>query len=219
LPGLTIDVRSNVSEVLRGMSEYRKQFPFSIAKALTVTAQQARDEQRKAMPERFTMRRNWIVQGVRSEPATKDNLRSVVKDVDPFMAIQETGGTKTSIRKRVFDYGDYLAVPLDARRNKRDVVDKRDWPQNLINPFVLTARDGRKYLAVHDIVVGNRIRGVRSARGKQQRTSGTRLMYALVKREAISPRLKLFETVSAVVRSRFDSNLREALLVAIATAR
>jgi hypothetical protein len=215
----TFDVRSNIDEVLRGHLKRRDQQPFAIAKALTVTAQQARDEQQKEMPQRFTVRRPWVLKGVRIEPATKTNLRSVVKDIDPFMAIQETGGTKTSINHRVFDWGEYLAIPLDARKSKRDIVDKRDWPKNLIDPFILTARDGRKYLAVHDIAVGKGTRSVRTARGKQKRITGTRLMYVLVKRETLLPRLQLRQTVARVVDQRFTPNLRAAILEAERTAK
>jgi hypothetical protein len=58
------------------------------------------------------------------------------------MGLQETGGTKASIHKRVFEWGDYLAIPVDARRSKSDIVAQKDWPKNLVDPFVLTAKDG-----------------------------------------------------------------------------
>lgn len=217
---LAIDVRSNVAEVIRSLGAVRTdQIPFGTARALTNTAREARDVVRSEMPQRFTVRRPWIQQGVRFSGATKQSLTATVFDKDPFMAIQETGGEKVSIRKRVFDYGEYLAIPLDARRSKRDVVDKRDWPQNLIHPYILTARDGRKYLAVHDIVVANRIVGLRTARGKQKRATGTRLMYVLVKRETVRARFGFRTTVERVARERFPINFAQSMRDAQATAK
>jgi hypothetical protein len=89
----------------------------------------------------------------------------------------------------VFEWGDYLAIPVDARRSKSDVVAKQDWPQNLVDPFVLVAKDGRKYLAVHSITSGKSgAVNVRNARGKQRRASGARLMYLLVTSEGPNER-------------------------------
>jgi hypothetical protein len=215
-----LDVRSNAAEIIKQIGFIRTdQLPFATAKALTDTARDAVAVKRAELPNEFTVRRPWIINGIVSTPATKQSLTAIVRDRDPFMEVQETGGIKSSINRRVFDYGEYLAVPLDARRNKRDVVDRRDWPKNLIDPFVLTARDGRKYLAVHEITVGQRQQSVRTARGKQRRTSGTRLMYVLIRREAIRARLGLRATVTRVARERFPVNFVSALRTALSTAR
>jgi len=215
-----MDVRSNIAEVIAQLERVRRdQLPFATAKALTLIAKDARDEVKREMASRFTVRRPWIQQGVRFEAATKANLTARVYDKDPFMALQETGGEKFSLRRRVFDYGDYIATPVDARRSKRDVVDKRDWPQNLVNPFILTARDGRKYLAVHAFVVGGRSQGVGSARGKQKRITGTRLMYLLHPRATYKARFGFRDTVGRVVRERFEVNFAQALNDAMASAK
>jgi hypothetical protein len=217
---LAIDVRAEIASTIRDLNSFRSdQLPFATALALTRTAQDARDEVRRSMPSRFTVRRDWIAKGVVVDQATKTNLTAIVRDRDPFMALQETGGEKASIGKRVFDYGEYLAIPLDARKNKRDIVDKRDWPQNLIDPFVLTARDGRKYLAVHSINVSNRTQAVRTARGKQRRTTGTRLMYVLVRREELQARFGFRATVEKVARDRINPNFIASMDSAIASAR
>src|SRR5438105_2225598 len=121
---LKISVTTTTDEVIRQLNVRMDQVRFATALALTRTAQDARAEIQREMPERFTVRTPWIAKGVRYTPANKQDLAATVSDIDPFMRIQETGGEKTSIHRRVFDYGEYLAVPLDARLNKRDVVRK-----------------------------------------------------------------------------------------------
>jgi hypothetical protein len=198
----------------------RQQIPFAAAGGLNDTAFDAKAAIVAEMPSQFTVRRPWILQGVRVITATKDKLEATVYDKDPFMALHETGGTKASIHKRVFDWGDYLAIPLDARRSKSDVVAKQDWPQNLVDPFVLTARDGRKYLAVHAITSGKSgAVNVSRARGKQKRTSGTRLMYVLVPRVQMNKRLTLNQTGARVATERWPVNFAARLAQGLATAR
>jgi hypothetical protein len=214
---LSISVRSNVSDTVRLLNARRDQIPFAAALALTRTAQDAREEIKRELPSRFTIRTPWVAKGIRYTPATKRSLTATVSDIDPFMRIQETGGEKRSIHRRVFDYGDYIAIPIDARRNKRDVVRKEDWPQHLVEPFVIHARDGRIYLAVH--ALSKRIRGGGGKFGIGKKVGGTRIMYVLVKRESIHARFGFVDTVRKVVRDRFDLNFRAAIAQATATAR
>jgi hypothetical protein len=211
----SISVTSDVQSTIRQLQVRRDQVPFATALALTRTAQDGQAEIRRQLPSRFTIRTPWVAKGVRYKPADKRSLTAMVYDVDAFMRIQETGGEKVSIHKRVFDYGDYLAIPIDARRNKRDVVRREDWPQNLVNPFVIHARDGRTYLAVH--ALSKRIRG--GAFGIGKNVGGTRIMYILVRRESLRARFGFAATVRDVVRDRFNINFRDAINVANATAR
>jgi hypothetical protein len=198
----------------------REQVPFAAAGGLTDTAFDAKAGVVAEMPSRFTIRRPWITQGVRVIPATKQKLEATVYDKDPFMGLQETGGTKASIHKRVFDYGDYLAIPLDARKTKSDVVAKQDWPQNLVDPFILTARDGRKYLAVHSITSGKSGPvNVSRARGKQRRDTGTRLMYVLVPRVEMKARLSLGMIGARVSADRWPINFATRMAQGVATAK
>lgn len=200
----------------------REQLPFATAKALTMTAQDVQAAEREQMARTFQIRRPWTIQGIRIKAALKSDWpfqSALIFSRDPFMGLQETGGTKTSIRRRVFDYGDYLAVPLDARRTPGDVVRKQDWPQNLINPFILTARDGRMYLAVTELA-NAKGKGRRVGRGAVRGTwSGTKLMYRLVEREQIKPRLGLVALGKRLGPVRFPINFEAAMAKALATAR
>jgi hypothetical protein len=216
---LVISVRHDLQRIAEGWHAMQRQIPYAAAISLTRTAQELQDEIRKGMPSAFTLRRQWVVQGIRIKSARKDFLQAEVYSRDPFMTLQETGGTKTSIHKRVWDYGEYLAIPLDARRTKSDIVQKADWPENLIKPFVLTARDGRQYLAVHAINSKRGATSVSKSRGKQKRPTGTRLMYTLVKRYQLKSRLGMGKLARELAVPAFHRHMRLALLDALATAR
>jgi hypothetical protein len=184
----------------------RARIPSAAALALTDTGQDVKAAVLAEMPSRFTIRRSWILQGLRVIPASSTSLSVTVYHKDAFMGLQETGGTKASIHKRVFEWGDYLAIPVDARRSKSDIVAQKDWPKNLVDPFVLTAKDGRKYLAVHSLGGGGRKVSVRKARGQNRRVSGSRLMYLLVDKVAVPDRLTLHETGPRVAAERWPIN-------------
>lgn len=217
---IRFDVRSDLDKAIKALNAQAKQVPFATALALTRTAADVQGEIRNEMPGNFTLRRDWVVKGIRIKPATKSTLTAEVFSRDAFMAIQESGGIKRSINRRVFDYKGYLAIPLDARRSKRDIVAKQDWPANLINPFVFTARDGRTYLAVHQVNVGKTgPRDVRALRGKQKRSTGLRLMYTLIREETLRPRLGMRRIATRVIEARFGQHFAAAYEQAVRTAR
>lgn len=215
----TISIKHDLDKAMAGFAAQQKQVRYAAAVALTKTAQDLQAEIRNEMPRNFTLRRQWVVQGIRIKAARRDFLQAEVFSRDPFMAIQESGGTKTAIGRRVFDYQGYLAVPLDARRSKYDVVRKEDWPENLVDPFILTARDGRKYLAVHQLGSRKGPRSVRTMRGKQKRETGTRLMYTLVKSEQLRARLGMRRIAARIVEPRWHENFGRALFEALSTAK
>lgn len=217
---IAISVKSDLADAINRFANQQRQVRYAAAVALTKTATDLQHAIRDEMPRNFTIRRDWTVKGIRVKPARKDFLQAEVYSKDPFMGIQETGGTKVSIGRRVFDYQGYLAIPLDARRNKYDVVRKEDWPANLVDPFILAARDGRKYLAVHQLGMGKRgPRSVKGMRGKQRRDTGTRLMYTLVKSEQLRARLGMRRIAAEIVDPRWRANFGDALFNAMATAR
>jgi hypothetical protein len=217
---MQMSVRADVDAVKRMLTNVqREQMPFATAAALSDTVKDIRTQVQADIPSQFNLRRPWIVQGIRFTPATKQELTASVYSKDPFMALQQTGGTKTSIGRRVFDYGNYLAIPLDARTSKSDIVRKEDWPANLVEPFVFTAHDGRRYLAVHALGGKKGPQSVKTARGKQKRSTGLRLMYVLVPKAEYHKRFTLVETGLRLAPERFPMHLSERLAQALATAR
>jgi hypothetical protein len=191
-----------------------KQFRFSVAKALTQTAVEIQREVKNNMPSRFTLRRQWIVQGIRMEKATKDNLTATVYSKDVFMGRQEVGGTKTP------KYDQHLAIPMRAvRRYKSGMINPADLPKNLGQAQFTVKRGGKDAArrgaggSVFKLVSNGRTFLCRRKNGKVE------LLYMLVPRAKVEKRLGLADDAVKVARARFSSNLRDALEYAMRTAR
>lgn len=199
---INISVASEIQAAvakLQTLSE-AQQFRFSVAKALTTTASQVQQEVKKNMPSRFTLRRQWVVQGIRMERATKDNLTAKVYSRDKFMGLQEIGGTKGPLRN-------YLAIPTRmVKRTPTDMIRKSDRPKALGDKVEIVDYKGHKYLALK--------KGRKGAGGQQMR-----LLYLLIPRANIKKRLGLGDDAIKVAKAQFTNNLRDALEYAMRTAR
>lgn len=198
---LTLNVTADLKTCMKQLDGFRSdQFAFAVAKALTKTAQDAQKAVRDDMPNRFTLRRQWIVQGIRIEKATKSNLTAMVYSRDrSFMDRQEGGGIKAP------KYGSNLALPMPSvRRTKTQIIAKSELPGNLKNKFIIHAKDGRVYLA-------NRF-----AKGKR---AGVQLMYELRPKASVKPRLGMHDITNRIVQQNFQKNLIEAMQYAMRTAR
>ncbi|WP_366655333.1 hypothetical protein [Fodinicurvata sp. EGI_FJ10296] len=89
---ITDDITRQINRLRR---HQRRHVPFAMARAMTLLAREGRDAVRESLPQRFNIRRPWVIQGVRFVFATKQSLTSTVYSRDRFMVEQETGGTKT----------------------------------------------------------------------------------------------------------------------------
>lgn len=199
---LTISVQTDIEQAIRKLATFteQQQFKFSVAKALTKTAVDVQGEVRKNMPSRFVLRRQWIVQGIRVERATKQNLTATVYSRDKFMGLQEFGGSKSPLRN-------YLAIPTSmVRRTKTDVIAKSDRPSSLGDKASIIDFNGHKWLA---------LKKPRKGAGGNK----LRLLYLLVPRAQLKERLGLGKDGMRVARAMFVDNLRDALEQAVRTAR
>ena len=199
---MEISIQSDIKRVLGQLDTFsRRQIPFAIAKALTDTAKDVQADVKRSMPSKFTLRRQWIVQGIRIIPANKQTLTAVVysKDSATFMGRQEQGGEKEPQKGR------RIAVPTSAvRRTKTQIISRAELPANLTNSFVLEAKDGRTWIAK------------RFNKGKR---AGLQLMYQLLPSTRIKPRLGLRETGETIIRRRFTDKLVAALQSALNSAK
>lgn len=199
---LQVSVKSEIENAIRQLQTIgqAKQFQFSVAKALTNTAYDIQKEVRKNMPQRFTLRRQWVVQGIRVDRATKDSLTATVYSRDKFMGLQELGGPKSPLRN-------YLAVPTSmVRRTKTEMIAKSDRPKNLGNRAEIIELHGKKWLALK--------RDRKGANGNR-----LRLLYLLVPRAQVKKRLGLGDDAAKIARLRFTENLKSAMEFAMRTAR
>lgn len=189
-----------------------KQFKFAVAKALTTTAKDAQAAVRFSIPSKFTLRRNWIVNGIRIKAATPETMTSEVFSIDPFMSLQEGGGIKKPMRDK------YLAIPTtNVRRTKKDIIRQSELPSKLPNTIIglgntkrasLTTNTGEKYMVV--------LKGKRALRKTDDRFI---FKYKLQTSAMIKPRLGLVDTSLQVVKDRFKQNLDASIAYVIATMR
>lgn len=114
---------------------------FALAKTLTNLAIESRDAVKQEMTEHFTIRRPWVVKGIRAKGATKSNLTAYVWSQDSggrrdFMGRQETGGLKTPMG------GGHIAIPMKAvKPTERSLVPQVMKPKALLGrPVVIQGK-------------------------------------------------------------------------------
>jgi len=199
---MIVSVQTDIEKAIKQLRSFteREQFRFAVAKALTKTAVDVQREVRKNMPSRFILRRQWIVQGIQIERATKQNLTASVYSRDKFMKLQEAGGQKNPLRN-------FIAIPTSmVKRTKTDMVARADRPAALGDRAEVIELNGHKWLA---------LKKARKAANGQR----LKLLYLLVPRAQLKERLGLAKDGERVARARFVDNLREALEQAVRTAR
>ncbi len=219
---MNIEIRG-LNEAIKYMSDLQKnQLPFATAKALTMTAKDVQAEVIKTLPERFTLRTPWYKTwpyGFLITPAIKTRLEATVYSKAPFMTLQEEGGVKTP-------RGRMIAVPTNnIRRTKRDLIKEDQRPAYLLKGYRLRGASKAKGMGKRAERSGNiafikEINGVlgiwqRVGRGKDT----TRLMYTLIPRADIQPRLFFYQTGKKVVDMKFNQNFGTAMNDALRTAK
>ena len=219
---LAIEVRYVPEARAELLDTYANQIPFANALALTADAKDAQDYiRRTTLPARFTLRRPaWAKQGIRIQAATKASQVAVVRDINPYMALQQSGGVK-------IPFGNAIAVPLSgARRNVKSLID----PENM--PHAVMQRGGFIRAGIMYAVTFKRGRSKRLSRSlRPSGIRGTELraapswsreivpMYALVKRAVVKPRYGFDADVMNVVRRNHARNWAVAFEKAVKTKR
>lgn len=190
-------------EVAAQFEELGRQLPFAQSTTLNGLANATQAKVQDGLPSRFNLRRaEFIRRTVYRKPgedfATKSRLEAGVR-INPerdFLAKFEEGGEKTSRN------GGRVAVPVDVRRNKNDIVSKANRPRVLLTK--------PKVALLRDVIVQRVGRG---------RKAATRLLYVLKKSVRIPQRLGMAETARSVADTQTDAIAGAAIDKALRTAR
>ena len=225
---MRIDVDTNAGEVARSLRFlFRDQVPFATSLAINQTARGIQTEQRAGMRQRFTIRRAYVLQGVKfSKFSTKRDLEAIV-EIDPtreFLFKFEEGGT---VRPR----GTRLAVPDEVRRGKTGVVSRVMRPRRLEferwgsgpraevdrgkkRTFMIRKSDGTGAILQR---LGRR-GGKRKPRG-QRRVGKLRMLFSFTPQAEVEPSLRFELTARTVFEQSFASNFEASFDRAVRTAR
>ena len=199
---ITFSVKTDIDKAIRKLASVTEaqQLNFAVSKAINRTAMDVQAAVRQAMPQRFTLRSNWVVQGIRVEFSNKRKLEAIVYSRDRFMKLQEYGGVR-------HPFGNYLAIPTTlVRRTPRDKIRRADTPKGLGDKAEVVTVGRRRYLAL-------------KKRRRGRSGNELRLMYLLLPQASIQRRLGLIDDGLRVSRLNFSTRLREELAEAIARAR
>jgi hypothetical protein len=201
-----ISVKHDIDAATRGLDDFAlRQVPFATAAALTDTAKDGQSGVQDSLSRRFTLRNNYVRSGIRITPATKATMMAVVGSLEPFMEKQETGGTKTAR-----DHS-RVAVPVEAKRSKRDLIPKGQRPGALRGKPKVLAWKGSNILRRGGAF------GILERVGKARYP--LRILYWLKRGVHVKPRLGFKPTVEDIVHRRFGPHFVRRLEEAKATAR
>lgn len=132
---LNLKAQSNQRWINQQLDKFaKKDLPEQLAKVLTGIAFEARDAVRKTLPNRFTLRRPWISNGIGAMGAKPSSLTAVVFSLDKFMESQEIGGVNPDARP----------IPLGrmAAIARTKVIPKSQWVGSLRNKPNVFVRKG-----------------------------------------------------------------------------
>lgn len=196
--------RTNFRELEEWLGQLAtKQVPFATAKALTRTAQDARDAVRDELPKRFQIRSGWVAGGIRIVPASKSDWPRAVAWVgsrDPFMELQETGGVKRPAKG-----ARNLAIPTSATTSKRTSGGR-----------IPAARKPRALLEKRGVYVSGK--AIRRRKGRRS-SSSSETLYLLRPAATLKARFGFQDTVEKTVARVYAPRFREAFEAAITAPR
>ena len=215
---MRIDVDTNAAEVARSLRFlFREQVPFATSLAINNTAKGIQAEQREGMKSRFTIRRAYVLQGVKiSKFSTKRDLEAIV-EIDPtrdFLFKFEEGGT---VRPR----GTRLAVPDEVRRGKTGVVSRVMRPRRLeferwgSGPKAEVHRGKRRTFMIRR---PGGTGGIFQRVGRRKSTK-LRMLFSFTPQAEVDPTLEFELTAQTVFESTFESNFVASFDRAVRTAR
>lgn len=180
-----------------------KQIIYGTAVGLTKTAKEGQAAVQGALRGAFTIRNRWPEVGplaIKIQAATPKRLEAEVRTAADFLALHETGGTKTGRG------GHRLAIPgEDVKRTKRLIIPKSQRPRAMMarGAFIIKTSKG-------DVIA------IRQGRGK---TKKLKFLYNLERSARIKKNPTFFEPIHKVINRRLNSNVRREVKLALQNMR
>jgi hypothetical protein len=218
---MQIRVKVDTRQLTRRLGDLARKAPQAIANGINRTAEELQRVQRADQRRSFTVRRPAFVdKAVKIKPFARRGSLFAIVLIDPpggqarasILTQHEQGGPKRA------KGGGRVAVPIDARRNKSDIVQKGQRIRALnLHP------DGRgRIIGARRVFIAGR-RGeanqvVLQRVGKGKR-SKVRVLYSLERSVPLTPRLHFKQNAERVVRQSFARNLEAGIKEAIERAR
>lgn len=226
---IQVRVTTNAGAVARALKGFfRDQVPFALSVGINETAKDGQAAQIGGMAQRFTIRRqSWVNRAIKIKPfSTKRSLTATIQVEPPGGAGRADILTRHEERGRRQPHsGSALAVPLEARRSKRDIVKKRDRPRSFSfervqtrGPNEIFKGDRRTFMVRSPDGSGWILRRV--GPGESGRLfEGTKVLFRLKPETRIPGDLRFIATITATVAQRFELNFNRAFDQAVRTAR
>jgi len=216
---MSFEIKTNAPEIaatIRALAG--DQIPFAIAYGVTRTAWNAVDAQREGMEDRFTIRRKWVLRGVRvTKRAEKSDGEAHVAILPDrgFLVRFEDGGTVQPEKASRF------AVPQEAKRTGTGVLRKNQRPRSFnfkkwgSGPVADVYRgDRRAFLIRKKDGTG----GIYQRYGRSGRTR-VRQLFSFTPDAQLEALLQFEPTAREVVAERLAPNIDEGLDRALGVGR
>lgn len=206
---MNITISVDAKAVLTDLQAMSNQVPFATSKAINRTLEQSQQGIRQHLNTGgyFRLRRKEFVERTikinREDFATKRKLEGTIR-VDPTRDV--LAKFEEDREKRPRD-GSHIAVPIEAKRNKAEVIPRAQRPKAL--------------LAAGKAFLGKTRKGTLAIMARVGRGRGTtlRTLFVLKPRVPIKPELRFRETVTRTADRNWRENMLQAFDDAMRTAK
>lgn len=220
-----LSMKVDVDGPLRGMQSLRtEQLPFTIARSLTMTAQEGQAAARGLEWRVFKLRNDWTVRNTKIQAATKQTLTALVftdtenrkSGAPDYLPRQEEGGEKIPVGGR-----QHLAIPTKfLRAMAPGIISDELRPKAMLEYAQFggkrhTRRGGLRgqSAAIRGMIffLATLKTGRMAIMGRYFTDSRTAYpMYLLIPEASISPEFPMESAVQSVVEASFPENFRRA---------